>query len=235
MLCCEACRLDAKAARLKDRRQAMDGVPREEAEVARLPLQLLELPLELLEKAVVMLRPEEWGSFAIASKATKDIAEDVVGDVVNAEVSRLLVAGELVDNILCARWPAVEVRHGVTVIGEYAFEACFALVSLTLPDSLTTIEDSAFEDCTSLTSLTLPTSLTTIPAEACRDCRSLVSLTLPGSLTTIGYGAFERCSSLTSPKLPDSLTTIGYGAFRGCTSLNAESRAAIAAIDTAAL
>jgi len=230
----------------------------EDVEEAHPPMRLLDLPHELLNKAVALLQPCEWGSFARASKAAKSIAEGAIGDVVNAEVSRLLVAKERVGNRLCARWPALEVRVGVTSIGNEAFRGCSSLVSLTLPDSVTTIGDGAFRGfsslisltlpdslttvgdrafcgCSSLTSLTLPTNVTTIRLSTFAGCSSLTSLTLPDSLTIIGDWAFAYCTSLTSLTLPASVTTIGWRAFRGCTSLDAESRAAIAAINAQAI
>jgi len=169
-------------------------------------LRLLDLTDDLLDYVATMLPPHNWRSFASASKAAKVVAGRVVGDVVNAEVSRRLVAGQQVGNNLCARWPALEVRAG------------------------TTIDIQAFHGCSSLTGLTLLGSVTTIGYAAFCGCTSLTSLTLPGSLTTIDDYAFRSCSSLTSLTLPRNVTSVGRCAFRGCT-LDAESRAAVASID----
>ena len=116
----------------------------EDTEEAPPPLRLLDLPHELLDKAVALLQPREWGSFARASKAATLVAEGAVGDVVSAEVSHRLVAKGKVGNKLCARWPAMEVPAGVTAIGDHAFDCCSALISLTLPNSVITIADAAF-------------------------------------------------------------------------------------------
>ena len=48
------------------------------------------------------------------------------------------------------------------VIGDYAFEGCSGLTSLTLPAGITEIGDCAFEGCSGLTSLTLPAGITEI-------------------------------------------------------------------------
>ena len=88
------------------------------------------------------------------------------------------------------------IPHGVTTIGNYAFQACSSLTSVTIPNSVTTIGDYAFYECSSLT-----------------------SVTIPNSVTTIGNGAFSACSSLTSVTIPDSVTTIGNGAFAAVKSV----------------
>ena len=104
---------------------------REEQEAeqrARPPLLLLDLPHELLEKAVALLRPHEWGSFARASKTAKAIAQGAVGAMVEAEVSRRLVANVRVGNRLCVRCPALEITVPITVtrIGNVRLRCCHA-------------------------------------------------------------------------------------------------------------
>ncbi|MBO5732069.1 MAG: leucine-rich repeat domain-containing protein [Alistipes sp.] len=107
----------------------------------------------------------------------------------------------------------------VTTIGDYAFNSCKSLTSVTIPDSVTTIGDSTFNDCSSLTSVTIPDSVTTIGEEAFRECTSLTSVTIGDGVITIGNSAFNDCSSLTSVTIPDSVTTIGDLAFSYCESL----------------
>ena len=74
----------------------------------------------------------------------------------------------------------------VMSIGNYAFQYCDNLTSITIPDSVTSIGDRAFYGCT-----------------------SLASITIPDSVTDIGCDAFQYCSSLTSVIIPDSVTYIG--------------------------
>ena len=119
----------------------------------------------------------------------------------------------------CSSLTSVTIPDGVTTIGEAAFAECSSLTSVTIPDSVTTIGEAAFNNCTSLTSVTIPDSVTTIGDCAFYGCFSFTSVTIPDSVTTIGDSAFAECCNLTSVTIPDSVTTIGYAAFQYCTSL----------------
>ena len=85
--------------------------------------------------------------------------------------------------------------------------------------SVTSIGDYAFESCTKLTSITIPSSVTGIGNGAFQNCKSLESITIPDSVTSIGGYAFAYCTGLTSITVPESVTSIGNIAFYGCTSL----------------
>ncbi|MCQ2129728.1 MAG: leucine-rich repeat domain-containing protein [Bacteroidaceae bacterium] len=107
----------------------------------------------------------------------------------------------------------------VTGIGESAFEDCYGLNSVTIPNSVTGIGKYAFYQCSNLTSITIPNSVTYIGKAAFEDCNGLNSVTIPNSVTSIGEYAFEYCSNLSSVTIPNSVTSIGWEAFRECTSL----------------
>ena len=136
----------------------------------------------------------------------------------------------------------------VTTIGNWAFDYCYSLTSVTIPDSVTMIGDGTFRCCSSLTSVTIPDSVTTIGNYAFYKCSSLTSVTIPDSVTSIGEEAFSKCSNLqefngkfasedgrcliiygtlnsfapaglTEYTIPDRVTTIGRSAFFGCESL----------------
>ncbi len=68
--------------------------------------------------------------------------------------------------------------------------------SYAVPGSVTSIGDWAFEGCIGLTSITIPDSVTSVGWEAFRDCVSLTSITIPDSVTRIGDEAFYGCSKL---------------------------------------
>ena len=81
--------------------------------------------------------------------------------------------------------------------------------------------DYTFDGCSGLTSLTIPSSVTEIDHEAFSGCSGLTSLTIPSSVTSIGNWAFDDCSGLTSiyvytKKLPE----LGYYVFNGCDAKN---------------
>jgi hypothetical protein len=107
----------------------------------------------------------------------------------------------------------------VTSIGNWAFQYCYSLTSVTIPDSVTSIGGGAFWECTRLASVTIGNSVTTIRAYAFYECSSLAIVTIGNSVSTIGDYAFQWCSSLTSVTIPDSVSTIGDYAFGGCSSL----------------
>ena len=95
-------------------------------------------------------------------------------------------------------WPTAEgdidILPSVTTIGEYAFDGCDALTSVSMPE-VTAIGDWAFYGCRALTSVSMP------------------------SVTTIGYNAFEICSSLASVFIPASCTSIDANPFAYCIEL----------------
>ncbi len=119
----------------------------------------------------------------------------------------------------CSSLTSVTIPNSVTSIGNYAFLNCSSLTSVTIPSSVTSIGNGAFSRCSSLTGITIPSSVTSIGGSAFFGCSSLTSITIPSSVTSIENSAFSHCSSLTSITIPSSVTSIGNYAFYGCSSL----------------
>ena len=106
-------------------------------------------------------------------------------------------------------------------LGDYVFNGCSGLTSLTLPSSVTEIGEGAFLNCRGLTNFTIPSGVTSIGHGAFFCCYGLISLTIPSSVTAIGSRAFNDCSGLTSiyaymEKLPET----GSNLFLGCDEKN---------------
>ena len=119
----------------------------------------------------------------------------------------------------CTSLASVTIPNSVTSIGDYAFQGCSSLTSVTIGNSVTSIGFAAFYVCTSLASVTIPNSVTSIGDCAFIGCTNLASVTIGNSVTSIGYQAFSRCTSLASVTIPNSVTSIGDAAFSECTSL----------------
>ncbi len=116
--------------------------------------------------------------------------------------------------------------YSVTSIGNWAFNGCSGLTSITIGSGVTSIGNYAFYGCSGLTSVTIGSGVTSIGEWAFNGCRGLTSVTIPNSVTSIGGSAFSGCSGLTSVTIGSGVTSIGDDAFRSCsslTSINVES------------
>jgi len=101
-------------------------------------------------------------------------------------------------------------------IGNYAFYNLEKVTSAVIPDDVKVIGESAFNKCYALTSVSVPGGVIGECAFEC--CRALTSVTL-GNVTEIGLGAFMDCSKLQSITIPESVQSIGIITFSGCEAL----------------
>ncbi|MBR3530409.1 MAG: leucine-rich repeat domain-containing protein [Bacteroidaceae bacterium] len=120
---------------------------------------------------------------------------------------------------MCFDLTSVEIPETVTSIGQSAFSNCHNLTTIKIPSGVTWIEPYTFTACYSLTSITIPDGVTSIRAGAFHYCTSLTSITIPDNVTSIKESAFENCSSLTHVTIGKSVMEMGYNVFNGCTAL----------------
>jgi hypothetical protein len=107
----------------------------------------------------------------------------------------------------------------VSSIGDSAFNSCYRLTNVSIPNSVTNIGSITFGRCTNLTSVTMPNKLTSIGTYAFAYCFSLTNVTPPNSISNLGEGGFFLCANLTSITIPNHANNIGDYMFEGCTSL----------------
>lgn len=127
----------------------------------------------------------------------------------------------------------VKISDGVTSIGNYAFDLCHNLTSITISDNITLIGDGAFYGCESLANITVDknnqyfssddfgvlfnkdkTTLIQYPAGNTRS-----SYIIPNSVTSVSSAAFSHSYNLTSITIPDTITAIDDSTFSWCGSL----------------
>jgi len=118
---------------------------------------------------------------------------------------------------------------------------------------VTSIGDWAFDDCDKLTSISIPSGVLSIKANSILNCENLVSINvspdnqyyssrdgvlynknqtkvikapnkiteyiIPKDVTSIEYSAFWNCTSLTNITIPDNVLNIGMEAFCYCDNL----------------
>jgi hypothetical protein len=133
----------------------------------------------------------------------------------------------------CKNLETVQLSSNLQLIGQYAFDNCYALKNITIPDTVTGIGDLAFGGA-AITKVTIPSGLTeltgafatsrleeitipgnvkTIDERAFEDMSALKKVTIEEGVETIGKLAFDNAPVLTEVVLPSSVTAIGENAF----------------------
>ena len=120
----------------------------------------------------------------------------------------------MLDKISC-----IEVKEGVTRIGDYAFSDCNNVFSIGLPLGLLEVGNGAFSMCSKLESIVIPDSVTKIGYTMFVNCETLQDVVLPRSITQIPTRTFYCCTSLNNVVLPEGIIEICDSAFYECDSL----------------
>ena len=113
---------------------------------------------------------------------------------------------------------SVEIKDGVTNVGDYALFLLPDATQVTLPDSVTRIGRYGIAMCSKLTGLSIPKGVTEIGDFGLAG-DGLTAVTLPNGLQSLGRGAFDTCASLTNTTLPAAITAVPGKCFADCTKL----------------
>lgn len=110
--------------------------------------------------------------------------------------------------------------YSVTTIGEYAFEYCNDLTSVTIPNSVTTIGEDAFDDTAWYDNQ--PDGLVYAGLNAYKYKGTMPNgtcIVIQEGTKSISPSCFLYRSEMMSAAIPNSVTSIGLCAFRGCSGL----------------
>ena len=127
--------------------------------------------------------------------------------------------GKLTHTYSSSAGHTVKIYGDITSLGNYCFERCSSLTSVTIPSSVTSLGNNCFENCTGLTSVTIPSSVTSLGTGCFASCTGLTSIDIPNGVTNLRNSCFYNCRSLTSITIPNSVTSIEGYCFSNCTSL----------------
>lgn len=116
----------------------------------------------------------------------------------------------------CYDLTSIALPETVTRIGDYAFEGC-SFYSFIVPDGVVSVGTAAFKKCYCLSTITIPNSVTNIGAEAFYSC-PITHIELPEKLEKISSGTFFG-SGLTFIHIPENVKVVEDGAFEGCQQL----------------
>lgn len=119
----------------------------------------------------------------------------------------------------CYELKSVSIPSSVYYIGRFAFDNCYLLEEINIPNGVEAIKVSAFSCCSNLKSVILPNSLETIEGGLFSDCTNLESVKIPNTVTSIRHSAFQYCCNLESIIIPSSVNSIGISAFSECKAL----------------
>ena len=127
----------------------------------------------------------------------------------------------------CTALKTVTIGEGTEIIPGHCFSYCTALESVVLPDSVKKIErkdydnTGAFFSCPALTKVSIGKGIESIDKYAFRTNGEGLEVTFREGVTAIPANSFTERGEVTKLILPSTLEIIGSGAFSGCGNLSA--------------
>ncbi len=123
--------------------------------------------------------------------------------------------------------------NSVTSIGEYAFDGCNTLVSVSIPNSVIEVGTDAFRGCSNLSEVHISDIAawctihfpngTTNPLYYAHNLylgeELLTNLIIPDNVSSVSAEAFAYCNSLTSVMVPENVIELRIRAFDNCNNL----------------
>ena len=160
-----------------------------------------------IPKSVTSIGEDAFGGLNTQlSKITVDsenqyFSNDTCGVLYDKDKTRLICAPEKLSG-------NYTVSANTTVISGSAFEYCYDLKSISLPNGLKTIKERAFME-TGLTAITIPNTVTELGNSAFSG-NAFTKVTIPASVTNMGYNPFSGCYNLTQISVhPDNPMFMG--------------------------
>ena len=107
----------------------------------------------------------------------------------------------------------IELKDGLTNIGNYAFYMCNSLNKIVIPKTVVEIGESAFKNCYSLRKIELPNNLKILENDLFFNCEKLSDIVFPNKLEVIKKNCFFNCNLQQTINLPNTLKIIEINAF----------------------
>ena len=113
---------------------------------------------------------------------------------------------------------------GITKVGNYAFNGCTNITSLTLPESLTTIGTQSVSGCTSLTTVEYPRTITSAQPDTFTGSTALTTIKIIGTGEMQTYTSTNQpwnsiMTQITNVEISSTITSVGDYSFNGATQL----------------
>ena len=149
------------------------------------------------------------------------IYPEALANIENVNTLRIEAEVNEIPEACCrsSKFKTIILPSTVKVINESAFNFCYDLENIEIPDGTETIETCAFFECSKLKSISIPDTVKNIGLGCFSTCEALTNITLPKDLSVISESMFYGCKSLTNIELPSGITTIQNCAFHSCTAL----------------